>query len=69
MTNHHKARSLGRLELVLAAGNVSASSAWSTSTLWFDANGDGRFAETERHTLTDKLGAIEAKITVPLATG
>jgi hypothetical protein len=40
-----------------------------TSTLWFDANGDGRFTETERHTLADKLGSIEAKINVPFGDG
>lgn len=34
-----------------------------SSALWFDADGDGRYAATERHRLGDK--PIEAKVTVP----
>jgi hypothetical protein len=38
-----------------------------TSTLWFDANGDGRFAAEERHTLGDKT--LEAKIDIAFGEG
>jgi hypothetical protein len=33
-----------------------------TGALWFDADGDGRFAAAERHTLADK--PVEAKVTI-----
>jgi hypothetical protein len=38
---------------------------WHTTTgaLWFDADGDGRFAPTERYILADK--PVEAKVSVP----
>lgn len=35
--------------------------------LWFDADGDGRYAAAERHTLADK--PIEAKVTVAFGSG
>jgi hypothetical protein len=38
-----------------------------TSALWFDADGDGRYAAAERHTLTDK--PIEAKVTIDFGAG
>src|SRR5947208_17099354 len=34
-----------------------------SGSLWFDADGDGRFAPAERHTLGDK--PLEAKVSVP----
>jgi hypothetical protein len=39
----------------------------STNTLWFDANGDGRFGAGERHTLGDK--PVEFKVTIPFDGG
>lgn len=38
-----------------------------SGTLWFDADGDGRFSPAERHALGDK--PIEAKVKVPVGDG
>ena len=38
-----------------------------SKTLWFDANGDGRFSAAERHTLGDK--PFEAKVAIPFGDG
>jgi hypothetical protein len=38
-----------------------------SSTLWFDADGDGRFSAAERHILADK--PLEAKIAIPFGDG
>ena len=38
-----------------------------SDALWFDADGDGRFAASERHALTSK--PVEAKVTVPSGDG
>ena len=38
-----------------------------SNTLWFDADGDGRFAATERHALTDK--PLEAKVAISFGDG
>jgi hypothetical protein len=38
-----------------------------TNTLWFDADGNGRFSTAERHTLGDK--PIEAKVNIPFGDG
>lgn len=38
-----------------------------SNTLWFDADGDGRYAPAERHTLADK--PLEAKVAIPFGDG
>jgi hypothetical protein len=47
-----------------AGGRQRLSIVWhaSTNTLWFDANGDGRFSPSERHTLGGK--PLEAKVSI-----